>query len=78
MGPFSRKDLTLDMRSSEDAEGERRMMGCSSRREGFLSDETSVGLCGIDEGAGFVEVLEREDRNVPAILRYWEKSCWGI
>ena len=33
--PESRKDFTLDMRSSEDAEGERRMIG-SGRRPGFL------------------------------------------
>ena len=36
--PDSRKDLILLMRSREDADGERRIMG-SGRRPGFLSRE---------------------------------------
>ena len=36
--PDSRKDLMLDMRSREEADGETRMIG-SGRREDFLSRE---------------------------------------
>lgn len=41
--PASRNDLMLPMRSREEAEGDRRMMG-SGRRPGFLGSETRAGL----------------------------------
>jgi len=63
--PSPRKDLMLDMRRSEDAEGESRMMG-SRRRVGFFCRfETSGDGCGW-AGTG---ALGRERRNVAASLR---------
>lgn len=60
--PDSRKDFTFDMRRREDAEGERRMMGCSMRRGGFLR------LVGREWGIGsFFWADER--RKAEAILR---------
>jgi hypothetical protein len=64
--PVSRNDLIFDIRSKEDAEGERRIIG-SRRRVGFFWREETRGAC---EGAG----VGRERRNVAAILRYGEKS----
>lgn len=48
--PLSRNDLMLLMRSSEDADGERRMMG-SGLRPGFARFWTRAGFCGILAGA---------------------------
>ena len=44
--PVSRKDLMLVMRSREDAEGERSMIG-SGRRPGFLSRKAGLALIGV-------------------------------
>jgi hypothetical protein len=69
--PPSRKDLMLDMRSRDDAEGDRRMMG--SGRRGFWCEAR----------AGFEEMLFVEDGGAEegffdmrgaASLRTWEKS----
>jgi len=40
--PSSRKDLMLDMRRRDEAEGDSRMMGCSRPRVGFLRFEVRV------------------------------------
>ena len=67
--PSSRKDLMLDMRRSEEAEGERRMMGCSARRDddAFLVSEEIKGGCGAEE---VLDVgLLRVERKVEAVLR---------
>ncbi len=63
----------LLMRSSEDAEGERSMIG-SGRRPDFLSREARDVVV-VEEGAvlGFVVFL-RSLKNVSEYLRTWEKS----
>ena len=67
--PFSRKDLMFDMRRSEDAEGESRMMG-SGRLLG-----AAFGLCGrVVLFAGFAACAFLA-LNGAASLRTWEKSC---
>lgn len=72
--PDSRKDLMLLMRSSEEAEGESRMMG-SGRRPGFLSlDAREVVV--VAEGAA-VDGFLRSLKNCSECLRIWEKSCIG-
>lgn len=71
--PDSRKDLILLMRSREDADGERRMIG-SGRRPGFLSREAREVV--VVEGAALAcEVFLRSLKNVSEYLRTWEKSC---
>ena len=70
----------LDMRRSELAEGDSRMIG-SRRREGFLRFETRAA-----DGAGRAELAGgavpgrlgwRDVRKVAAVLRTWEKS-WMV
>ena len=70
--PDSRKDLILLMRSREDADGERRIIG-SGRRPGFLSREAREVV--VAEGAALAcEVFLRSLKNVSEYLRTWEKS----
>ena len=71
--PDSRKDLILLMRSSEDADGESRMIG-SGRRPGFLSREAREVV--VAEGTALAcEGFLRSLKNVSEYLRTWEKSC---
>ena len=69
--PDSRKDLMLDIRKREEAEGETRMMG-SGRREDFLSREAreAVVFWVIAAGLSFLRSLEK----VSTYLRTCEKS----
>jgi len=68
--PDSRKDLMLDMRRREDAEGETRMIG-SGRRLAFLSREASEEVVVVE---GVVEGFFLSLKNVSEYLRTWEKS----
>ena len=77
--PSPRKDLMLLMRSKEDADGERRMIG-SMRRPGFERLEMRAGFCGIEAGLrapGRLPgcLLRLRPMNASAYLRMWEKSC---
>lgn len=81
--PLSRKDLILDRRSREEADGERRMIG-SGRRDGFLGRETrdddGVPAVAVDVGIVAVETgwLGRgrfRARKISADFRTLEKSC---
>jgi hypothetical protein len=66
-----RKDLTLDRRSSDDAEGERRMMGSGRRPlDGFAGRMAGAGVMRAGVGA---EALERP-KKASAYLRTCEKS----
>ena len=69
--PDSRKDLMLLIRSREEAEGERRMMG-SGRRPGFLSLAARDAVLVVAGAAadGFLRSL----KNCSECLRMWEKS----
>lgn len=73
--PASRKDLMFDMRSSEDAEGERRIIGSArlefetAGREVREADGWALGF-----GTGALRCLFLP-RKVSAALRTWEKSC---
>lgn len=62
--PSSRKDFMFDMRSMEEADGERRMMGWSMRRVGFFWRFETSGAWGAGLGSD-----GRERRNVAAVLR---------
>ena len=53
--PASRKDLIFDIRSSDDAEGESRIMG-SGRRDGFLGSETRDDVPETVDGGAVVPV----------------------
>ena len=65
--PDSRKDLILLMRSKEEADGERRMIG-SGRRPGFLSREARAVV--VVEGAALAcEGFLRSLKNVSEYLR---------
>ena len=63
--PSSRKDFMFDMRSREEAEGDKRMMGCSLRRAGFFWRFETRGAWGW-AGLGSEG---RERRKVAAVLR---------
>lgn len=73
--------MILEVRRSEEAEGERRMIG--SGRERFLSEEPRGPLLlSAVEGAGEAEMVESalgrgrlRPRNISAVLRMYEKSC---
>ena len=76
--PLSRNDLMFDMRKSEEAEGESKIIG-SGRRLGFFGRLTIEewargtvveGLPLRDEGGGARE----RARKISADLRMWEKS----
>jgi hypothetical protein len=54
--PDSRKDLMFDMRRSEDADGESKMMG-SGRRGAALGFMESAGLLAILDAAGCCDFL---------------------
>lgn len=69
--PLSRKDLMLDMRRSEEAEGETRMIG-SGRRPGLGLRGSAVVRAVRDSGAPGLRPMKDW-----AILRTWEKS-WGV
>ena len=72
--PESRKDLMLDMRRSEEAEGERRMMG-SGLRPGFLSREARVVVLAMGAAAaGTLGFLLRSLWKISEYLRTEEKS----
>jgi hypothetical protein len=68
--PLSRNDLILDIRSREEAEGERRMIG-SGRRTGAFE---LIGSVVPFDAAGFelLDVL-----NCTANFRTYEKSCYN-
>lgn len=70
--PPSRKDLTFDMRSSEEADGDTRMMG-SGRRLGFWL-MASAGLRAPARESGCAALRPMK---VCAILRTCEKSFGG-
>ena len=82
--PDSRKGFMLDIRRSEDAEGESRMIG-SGRRFGFFGCDGSEGgipvvvedeRVEIPDAAVGPEGRERvRPRYASADLRTWEKSC---
>lgn len=61
--PSERNVFTFEVRSSDEAEGDSRMMGCR-RRGRFCKFATSAGW-----GAGTLGSEERARRNVAAILR---------
>ena len=68
--PFSRNDLIFDMRKSEEAEGDNKMMG-SGRRTGAFGFRASDGLFAIFAAAGWADLRAK---NGPASLRTCEKS----
>lgn len=78
--PVSRKDLMLEVRRSEEAEGERRMIG--SGRERFLREETRGPLLlSVVDDTVEAEMVEGalgrgrlRPRNISAVLRIYEKS----
>ena len=80
--PPSRKDLMFDMRKSDEAEGERRIIG-SGRRAFFFGSETSEDVLDAVEDVG--AALDAEGlgpgrgrfrpRKISAVFRMWEKSC---
>lgn len=80
--PASRKDLMFDMRRSEEAEGESRIIG-SGRRPPFLGRETSEDVLEAVEDGGAALGAEGlgpgrgrfRPRKISAVLRMWEKSC---
>lgn len=74
----------LDMRSSDEAEGERRIMGSGRRADGlppgafvgaagFGCEARAAGLLG-PAAAGPLALGGRERRKSSAVLRTWEKS----
>lgn len=74
--PSSRKDLMLLRRKSDDADGERRMIGSARERPGLERPATSAVFWAVAEaGAGLLPfVARRRFRKGSACLRTWEKS----
>ena len=74
--PCSKNDLTLDIRSSEEADGDNRMIG-SWRREGLPFGNETREAEAPAVAAGPAPSLERPDlRYASADLRTWEKSLF--
>ena len=73
----------LEVRRSEEAEGERRMIG--SGRERFLRETRGPLLLSAVEGTVEVDTVEGtlgrgrlRPRNISAVFRMYEKSCRGF
>ena len=76
--PSTRKDLMLERRRSEEALGERRIMGSGRREEGvgLLGRRAGVMVVWGAAAAAGVEVGFWRRRKASEYLRTWEKSCW--
>jgi hypothetical protein len=71
--PSKRKDLMFDIRSSEEADGESRMMG-SARLEFETAGRDVREVEGWARGFGTGALLRCLPRKTSAALRTWEKS----
>ena len=72
--PSTRKDLMLERRRSEDAEGDRRMIGSGRRPDtGLLGRRAEEAVVKAGVGPDGRAVVRR--RNASVYLRMEEKSC---